>query len=79
MKKIIFTGLDREVTEQGIRDALEKVGPVHRIDIIRDGDPNAPVVVVEMAISDEAAYQLTTRVTDYWHDGHHINARLLLH
>jgi RNA recognition motif. (a.k.a. RRM, RBD, or RNP domain) len=79
MKKIIFTGLQPEVTEEAVRDSLEKVGPVRHVSIIRDGDPKAPVVIVEMDISDTQAYQLTTRVTDYWHDGHMINARLMLH
>lgn len=79
MKKIIFTGLQPEVTEEAVRASLEKVGPVCHVSIIRDGDHNAPVVIVEMDISDIQAYQLTTRVTDYWHDGHMINARLMLH
>ncbi len=79
MKKIMFTGLQPEVTEEALKASLEKVGPVIRVSIIRDGDPKAPVVIVEMDINDVQAYQLTTRVTDFWHDGHKINAHLLLH
>lgn len=79
MKKILFTGLQADVTEEAVRASLEKVGPVCQVSIIRDGDPGAPVVIVEMDISDIEAYQLTTRVTDYWHDGYMINARLMLH
>jgi len=79
MKKIMITGLLPEVTEDALRASLEKVGPVTQVSIIRDGDPVAPVVIVEMDISDAQAYQLTTRVTDYWHDGQMINARLMLH
>lgn len=79
MKKIMFTGLQPEVTEAGIKAALEKVGPVKSVSIVREGDSAAPVVIVEMDISDEQAFQLTTRVTDYWHDGQMVNARLLLH
>lgn len=79
MKKIMLTGLQPDVTEEGIKEALEKFGPVLRVSIIRDGDPNAPWVIVEMAISDVEAYQLTSRVTDIWHNGKMVNARVLLH
>ena len=79
MKKIMFTGLSPEVTEETVRTSLEKLGPVHSVSIVRDGDAQSPVVVVQMELSDEQAFNLTSRVTDYWHDGHMINARLLLH
>ena len=79
MKKIMFSGLLPDVTEEAVRKSLEKVGPVHTVSIIKDGDASAPLVIVEMDISDVQAFQLPSRVTDYWHDGHMINARLLLH
>ena len=79
MKKIMFSVLLPDVTEEAVRKSLEKVGPVHTVSIIKDGDASAPLVIVEMDISDVQAFQLTSRVTDYWHDGHMINARLLLH
>ena len=79
MKKIMFSGLLPDVTEEAVRKSLEKVGPVHTVSIIKDGDASAPLVIVEMDISDVQAFQLTSRVTDSWHDGHMINARLLLH
>jgi len=79
MKKIMFTGIKPEVTVEAIAAGLEKVGPVAGVSIIRDGDPQVPVVIVEMDISDVRAYQLTTRVTGLWHDGRMINATLLLH
>ena len=79
MKKIMFSGLLPDVTEEAVRKSLEKVGPVHTVSIIKDGDASAPLVIVEMDISDVQAFQLTSRVTDHWHDGHMINARLLLH
>lgn len=79
MKKIMFTGVKPEVTVEAITAGLEKIGSVASVSIIRDGDPQAPVVIVEIDISDVQAYQLTTRITDLWHDGHMINATLLLH
>jgi len=79
MKKIMFTGLPADVTEDSVRLAMEKLGPVASISIIREGDPDAPVVVVELDISDGWANLITTRTTDLWHDGRIINARILLH
>jgi hypothetical protein len=79
MKKIMLTGLAGDVSEQRLRESLERVGPVANVTIIREGDTSAPVVVVEMDIDDEQAFRITSRVTDYWHDGHMLNARLLLH
>jgi hypothetical protein len=79
MKKIMLTGLGGDVSEQRIRESLERVGPVVSVTIIREGDASAPVVIVEMDINDEQAHRITSRVTDYWHDGHMLNARLLLH
>lgn len=79
MKKIMFTGLGAEVSEAAVRESLEKIGPVNHVEIYREGDASAPVVVVEMAISDEQAFFLTTRVKDIWHNGHLVSARLLLH
>jgi len=79
MKKIMFTGMLPEVTEDAVKVALEKFGPVAQVSIIRDGTPDTPVVIVEMDISDIQAYKLTTLITDIWHNGHMINARLLLH
>ena len=79
MKKIMFSGLPADVTESAVRESLQKLGPVHSVLIITDGDPSSPAAIVEMSIDDEQAYKLTSRVTDYWHNGHMVNARLLLH
>lgn len=79
MKKIMLTGLSPAVSEESVKAAMEKFGPVLSVAIIRDGEPNAPWVIVEMDIGDEQAHQLTSRVTDIWNDGKMLNARILLH
>lgn len=75
----MFSGLPPDVTESAVRESLQKLGPVHSVLIIADGAPSSPAAIVEMSIDDEQAYKLTSRVTDYWHNGHMVNARLLLH
>ena len=79
MKKIMFSGLDASVTEEAVRAQLEQLGPVRSVTIARDGDASSPLVIVEIDISDDLAYRITSRVSDYWHNGQMINARLLLH
>lgn len=79
MKKIMFSGLPADVSETGLRQALERFGPVGKVAIIRDGDPQQPIAIVEMHITDQAAFDLTTRITDIWHDGRRINTWVLLH
>ena len=36
MKKIMFTGLGADVTEEAVRESLEKVGPVVEVLMARD-------------------------------------------
>lgn len=78
-KKILITGLCNAATEESIRAWLGHFGPVERVDIVRDGSANDPVALVEMSIGDGAAAYLVSRLTDYWHDGKLVNARLLNH
>jgi len=78
-KKILLTGLGATSTEESILVWLSQFGPVLRIDIIRDGDTEHPIVLVEMNIDSEAAANLVFRLSDYWHEGRLVNARLLHH
>lgn len=79
MKKIMITGVRPEATEESIRESFAGVGPVHKVTIVPESDGQSLSVILEMDISDAWAYKITSRVTDFWHDGHMINARLLLH
>ena len=76
MKKIMFSGIPADIDEPRLRQALECYGPITRISIVRDGDPKHPVAVVEMQITDQVAFDLTTRLTDIWHDGQHISYQI---
>ncbi len=77
MKKILFTGVSADVTEERVRSKLAALGPVHAVEIVRDGDPNHPIVFVTIDISDEQAFQIVSRVSHYWHEGNIITASLL--
>jgi hypothetical protein len=78
-KNILISGLGAGSTEEGIRSWLGHFGPVVRVNIIRDGDATDPVALVEMEIGSEAAANLVSRLSEYWHEGKLVNARLLIH
>ena len=78
-KKILITGLGAAATEESIRSWLGRFGQVVRVDIIRDGDADRPIAVVEMEIGEGAAAYLAFRLSDYGHDGDQVKARLLHH
>jgi hypothetical protein len=78
-KKFLISGLGANATEESIRSWLGHFGPVTGVEIIRDGDAEDPVALVEMDIGDGAAGYLLSHLTDYWHEGKLVNARRLHH
>jgi hypothetical protein len=76
MKKLLLDGFDASVTEGAVRSWMETFGPVHGVDIFREGNATAPLVVVEMDIDETGATYLTSRITRYWHEGRVISAHL---
>jgi len=78
-QKILLTSLGASTTEESILAWLGQFGSVLQVDIIRDGDANHPVVIAEMSIDAEVAANLVFRLSDYWHEGNLVSARLLHH
>jgi hypothetical protein len=79
MKKILLVGLSPTTTEAGIRSWLSAYGPVNHVDLVREGDVQAPLAVIEMDITDDQAFLIVSRISSYWHDGSLVSARLLNH
>lgn len=79
MKKILLTGVAIDISEERVREKFASVGPVHAVEIIREGDPDHPMVIVTLDISDELAFTIVSRVTNFWHEGNLITAQLMLH
>ena len=78
-KKFAITGLGPATTKDSVLIWLGSFGPIVDVEIIRDGDAAAPIAVVEMDIGDEQAFLLTSRISNYWHDGYIVSASLLHH
>ena len=79
MKKILLMGLGVTATEAGVRSWLSGFGPVLNVAFVRDGDAQAPLAVVDMDITDGHAFFIVSRLSNYWHDGSLVSARLLGH
>ena len=77
MKRILLMGLGAKATAAGVRSWLGGFGPVLDVHLVRDGDAESPLAVVEMDITDGQAFLLESRISNYWHDGALVNARLL--
>lgn len=78
-KKILLMGLRADIDEAGVRTFLDRFGPVTQVEIIREGNTNAPIALAEMNIDEGAAAYLVFYLTDYWHEGAKLTARLLHH
>lgn len=78
-KKILITGIGGATTEESIHSWLGYFGSVLRVNIIRDGDAEHPVALVEMDISEGAVSFLVNRLSNYWHEGAVINAQRMNH
>lgn len=78
-KKFAITGLGPTITKESVHVWLDGFGQVVGVEIIRDGNAAAPIALVEMDIGDVQAFRLTSRISNYWHDGYVVSACLLLH
>jgi len=78
-KTILIRGIGADATEEEIASWLGQFGPVEHIDIVRDGNPDAPVALVAMNIGQGAANYVVSRLTCYWHEGRLIKAYLMIH
>lgn len=78
-KKFLIVGISADSTEESIGAWMSRFGPIQQVKIIRDGDPNDPVALLEMDIGDGATVYLLSHLTGYWHEGRLLTARLLHH
>ena len=77
--KMLVTGLRLGVSAEEVRQGMEKLGPVDRVEVVPTESEHAKDwwAIVEMPISAEEAQRIASRVTDLWHDGGTINIRVM--
>jgi len=78
-KVILLSGLRAASTEDGVREWMRGFGPVTHVAFVRDGNAAAPLAVVEREISEAQAFFIVSRISDYWHEGSLVSARLMVH
>ena len=73
---MIFTGFHHSLTEEGAREFLEHihVGTISSIKVISDGNAQHPYLIAELDITDMQAFNITTRIKNYWYDTHMVSA-----
>lgn len=77
--KILLTGLQRDFDVDALRDRMLKFGYVIHIQVVRDGDPEQPWAVVEMALNVAEGTEVARRIDGIYHIDRFIHARVMLH
>lgn len=76
--KLLLTGLTSDATAEKVKAGMEKLGPVSQVEIVDKGN-GAIWAIVEMPITDDQAFKISSQVTDIWHDGKFVNITLMNH
>jgi hypothetical protein len=77
--RIVLLDLPADFDQQALTETLSHLAPVQGIDVIRDGNPDQPMVLVSFAADSsrlsEIALQLSTRALL----GHPVRAHVMMH
>lgn len=65
--RILIGNLPADVTQDALTESLRKVAPVGKVTVVRDGDAQNPVAVIEIALSREDADALARRIDGLIH------------
>lgn len=77
--KILLTGLQPDFDPLALRERMAQFGPVVDVQTVRDGDPQQPWAVVEMALGVAEATEVARRIDGIHHVDRFIRARVMLH
>ena len=77
--KILLTGLQRDFDPDALRDRMTKFGDVISVQAVRDGDPEHPWALVDMAMDVATATEVARRIDGIYYIDRFIHARVMLH
>jgi len=77
--KILLTGLQRDFDVDDLRGRMSRFGHVIDIQVVRDGDPEQPWALVEMALNVAVGTEVARRIDGIYHIDRFIHARVMLH
>lgn len=76
--KILLTGLQRDFDIDLLRERMTKFGHVIDIQAVRDGDPDRPWAIVEMALGVAEGTEVARRIDGIYHIDRFIHAQVML-
>jgi len=72
--RIVIGNLPADASEEKIKEALKDVAPVHAVKLVREGDPDSPIAVIETEMSRAAADVLAKRIDGRIYQGKPLRA-----
>lgn len=79
VKKILLTGLPATVDPERLKARLEAFGQVIRVNVIVDGAPEQPWVIVEMDLDLAATQAVARRIDGIYYIDRFIGAHVMTH
>jgi hypothetical protein len=76
--KILLSGLQRDFDPATLRDRMTEFGPVVDVQAVRDGDPDQPWAIVDMALGLADATEVARRIDGIYYIDRFIHARVML-
>jgi hypothetical protein len=75
--KILLTGLQPDFDLANLRERMTHFGPVVDVQPVRDGDPDHPWAIVEMAIGVAEAHEIARRIDGIYYVDRFIRATVM--
>lgn len=77
--KIVITGLQPDFDLDALRERMTHFGPVIDVRAVREGNPDQPWAIVEMAVDAGRANEVARRIDGTYHIDRFIRARVMTH
>ena len=77
--RVLITDLPADFDPDALLEALEHHAPVQGLSVIRDGNPNQPVVLVNFAATASTLSTIAFKLNDHPLLGHPVKAHVMMH
>lgn len=77
--RIVLLDLPADFDSAALSDALSHFAPVQGIDVIRDGNPAAPMVLVAFAADSSRLAEIALQLSNRALLGHPVRAHVMMH
>lgn len=77
--RIVLLDLPADFDQDALSEALSHLAPVQSIDVIRDGNPNEPMVLVSFAADSSRLAEIALQLSNRALLGHPVRAHVMMH